>query len=206
MQAAARSANVAADSIVLLTETSSATLSAIGISTVTNPFPSQGGADEEPAERVRQLAPFAFRNKLLRAVRPEDYEQAAESLPWVQRAGTIFRWTGSWLTVFTTVDPIDSIQIQPTQRIELTNLLNRRRMAGYESYIPDPIYVALDLEITVCAQTTAFHADVEAELLLGLSTFVLPNGQKGFFHPDNFTFGTPLERSALEAAIQDCFV
>lgn len=26
---------------------------------------------------------------------------------------------------------------------------------------------------------------------------------KGFFHPDNFTFGTPLRRSALEAAIQE---
>ena len=30
-----------------------------------------------------------------------------------------------------------------------------------------------------------------------------PRPIKGFFDPDNFTFGTPLRRSALEAAIHD---
>jgi hypothetical protein len=30
----------------------------------------------------------------------------------------------------------------------------------------------------------------------------LPDGRKGFFHPDHFSFGDPLERSALEAAAQ----
>jgi hypothetical protein len=32
-----------------------------------------------------------------------------------------------------------------------------------------------------------------------------PDGTEGFFYPDHFTFGTPLERSALEAAIQDAY-
>ena len=44
------------------------------------------------------VAPEAFRAVTYRAVRPEDYAEAAERLPWVQRAGATFRWTGSWLT------------------------------------------------------------------------------------------------------------
>jgi hypothetical protein len=35
-----------------------------------------------------------------------------------------------------------------------------------------------------------------------LSDCVNPDGATGFFYLDRFTFGTPLERSALEAAIQ----
>jgi len=30
----------------------------------------------------------------------------------------------------------------------------------------------------------------------------LTRGPDAFFHPDNFTFGTPLRRAALEAAVQ----
>src|SRR5262249_59205167 len=71
------------------------------ITQVTNPLPAEGGQDAEPADRVREMAPQAFRAKQYRAVRAEDYEQTATSLPWVQRAGTAFRYTGSWLSVFT---------------------------------------------------------------------------------------------------------
>jgi hypothetical protein len=137
-----------------------------------------------------------------RAVRPEDYEKAAETLPWVQRAGTTFRWTGSWLTVFTTVDPKGTTVLPAARRIEVIELLNRYRLAGYESYVPPPRYVGLDLTVYVCAQPDAFRGDVEAAVLAALGTSVLPNGTRAFFHPDNFTFGTPLEPSALEAAIQ----
>jgi hypothetical protein len=86
--------------------------------------------------------------------------------------------------------------------IELINLLNRRRLAGYESYVPAPEYTSIDLQIAVCAQANAFRGDVEAAVLKTLSTSKFPDGSTGFFYFDRFTFGTPLERSALEAAIQ----
>ncbi len=38
------------------------------------------------------------------------------------------------------------------EHIELINLLNRYRLAGYESYVPAPRYVSLDLYLTVCAK------------------------------------------------------
>lgn len=189
--------NVAADSITKVDPAAAAL-----VLSVTNPFAAAGGADEEPDGQAQRLAPQAFRTKQFRAVRPEDYQAAAETLPWVQRAGATFRWTGSWLTVFTTPDPLGSEELPVDQHRQLIELLNRYRLAGYESYVPTPRYVSLDLQITVCAQPDAFRSGVQAALLVALSASRLADGTTGFFHVDHFTFGTPLERSALEAAIQ----
>jgi hypothetical protein len=175
------------------------------VNAVTNPFAATGGADAEPNEQVARLAPQAFRAVQYRAVRPEDYEKAAETLPWVLRAGTVFRWTGSWLTVFTTADPEGTEKIPVDDYIELIMLLNRYRMAGYESYVPAPDFVSIDLIVTVCALPNAFRGDVEAAVVSALSTSQFPDGSTGFFYFDHFTFGTPLERSALEAAIQSAY-
>jgi hypothetical protein len=175
------------------------------VASVTNPFAAAGGADQESNDSVRRLAPQAFRAVQYRAVRPEDYVAAAETLPWVERAGTVFRWTGSWLSVFTTADPVGSEQISTVEELGLIRLLNRRRMAGYESYAPAPHYVALDLQIHVCARPDAFRGDVKQAVLTALSSVANSDGTTGFFYPDNFTFGTPLEKSALEAAIQKSY-
>jgi hypothetical protein len=172
---------------------------------VTNPFAATGGADEEPDETVVRLAPQAFRAVRYNAVLASDYAGAAETLPWAERAGTVFRWTGSWLTVFTTADPEGSEQITDPELLGLIQLLNRRRLAGYESYAPSPQYVSFDIEVYVCAQPDAFQGDVEAAVLTALSAVKNPDGTFGFFYLDNFTFGQPLERSALEAAIQNSY-
>lgn len=192
--------NVAADAITKVDPSS-----AMAGWLVTNPFPAEGGADEESDERVRRLAPQKFRAKQFRAVRPEDYEAAAQTLPWVFNAGTKFRWTGSWLTVFTTVDPKGTEEFSVKNHIELINLLNRYRLAGYESYTPLPRFTSLDLVVTVCARRDAFRGDVAEAILSVLSAKTFIDKSTGFFHPDRFTFGTPLERSRLEAAIQSAY-
>jgi hypothetical protein len=181
--------NVAADAIAITPAASSF------IVAVTNPFAAEGGSDAETDQRVRRMAPQAFRARQFRAVRSEDYARAAETLPWVSKAGSRFRWTGSWLTVFTTADPRAAEEVSVDQEIELIDLLNRYRLAGYESYTLAPRFVSLDLQLTVCARSEAFRGDVERAVRETLSTI-------RFFHPDAFTFGTPLERSALEAAVQ----
>jgi hypothetical protein len=190
--------NVAADSIRKVDPAAAAWIQA-----VTNPFPAAGGTDEESIEQVQRLAPYAFRAQQLRAVRAADYQAAAQTLPWVQRAGTTFRWTGSWLTVFTTPDPKGSEVLTPEQQTDILNLLNRYRLAGYESYVLNPRYASLDLQVVVCACTEAFQGEVKASILAALSATRLSDGTLGFFHPDRWTFGMPLERSALAAAIQD---
>jgi Baseplate J-like protein len=192
--------NVAADTITKVDPASAALVTA-----VTNPFPASGGADEEPPEQIARLAPQQFRAVQYRAVTPSDYQNAAETLPWVLRAGTVFRWTGSWLTVFTTADPKGNEVFSVDEHIELVNLLNRYRLAGYESYVPAPNYIAIDLKVTVCASPTAFRGDVETAVISALSASQLADGTTGFFYFDRFTFGTSLERSALEAAIQSAY-
>jgi hypothetical protein len=173
------------------------------VSTVSNPLPAINGLDPETPAQIRQLAPEAFKALTFRAVRPEDYAEALERLPWVQRAGAAFRWTGSWLTAYATPDPRGSTVLSGVQRTDAFNQLDRFRQAGRPAYTLDPIYANLDLDIAVCVATSAYRGEVEQSVLKVLLGVREVRPRTGFFAPDNFTFGTPLERSRLEAAIQD---
>jgi hypothetical protein len=195
--------NVAADAIERVDHAGAFAGTAAAVVAVGNPLPAEGGADQEPADRVREMAPQAFRARQFRAVRAEDYQDAARTLPWVQRAGTSFRYTGSWLSVFTAADPQASEALPVERMVELTRLLDRYRLAGYESFALAPRYASLDLDVTVCARPDAFRGDVKRAVQAALDTGGHPDGSRGFFHPDRFTFGVALERSGLEAVIQE---
>ncbi|HEV7800472.1 MAG TPA: hypothetical protein VGP15_05295, partial [Burkholderiales bacterium] len=56
-----------------------------------------------------------------------------------------------------------------------------------------------DLEISVCVAPGAYPGEVKERVLIALFG---DRHTVGFFDPDNFTFGTPLSRGALMAAIQ----
>jgi hypothetical protein len=172
------------------------------IASVTNPLPGTGGRDQESSEKVRELAPYAYQATPYRAVRREDYEQWAMTLPGVQQAGTTFRYTGSWLTVFTALDPVGRETLPPKLAGNVTDRLNRRRLAGYESFVVPPRYASLDIWVTVCARPDAFRGDVKRAVLVALEATPHVDGTRGFFHPDRFTFGMGVKRSALEAAVQ----
>lgn len=186
-----RAGNVAADSI-----TGFDAAAAPFIEAITNPLPATGGVDPETPEEVRRDAPEAFRAVTYRAVREEDYAEAAERLPWVQRAGATFRWTGSWLTAFVTPDPEGAVTLSAPRRRELEDQIDRFRQAGREAHVLDPVYADLDVELHVCVAPSAYRGEVAEAILEALSA------RGGFFDPDNFTFGTPLRRSQLEAAVQ----
>jgi hypothetical protein len=190
--------NVPADTVTTIATNPSQVLSC------TNPFPGAGGTDAETPQQIRDGAPRAFRDDPLRVVRPADYVAAAQSLRWVQQAGTTFRWTGSWLTVATTADPKTSEQPTLPEIESLTDLLNRRRLAGYESYVLPPRYMSVDLQITLCADPAYFAADVKAAVLTALRPGPLPDGGVGFFDHSRWRFGGALESSSLLAAVQAC--
>jgi len=192
------SGNVAADSITKIDPATQGVLAA-----VRNPFAVTTGGDAETAAHIATMAPQAFQAVQYRAVRASDYEAAAETLSWVQKAAASFRWTGSWMTVFTTPDPTGGATISVDEQIQLVELLNRYRLAGYEAYAPTPDYLSVDLRIEVCAQTGWRAGDVEASVLDVLGSSTRPNDASGFFFADRFSFGTPLYRSRLEQAIQD---
>jgi predicted phage baseplate assembly protein len=194
--------NVAADTVRFSDPNGGTDFSAFGFKVVRvwNPLPTSGGVDAETAAEVRRDAPEAFRAVTYRAVRPEDFDEAAQRLAWVQRAGTSFRWTGSWLTAFTAADPRERADLPPDQRRALAIHLDRFRQAGREVHVLEPRYANLELRIAFCVEASAYAAQVEravAQALLGRG-----DRRDGFFAPDRFTFGTPLDRSELEVAIQ----
>jgi hypothetical protein len=168
----------------------------------TNPFPAAGGADAQTLQQVKDAAPEQFRAQPLCVVRPEDYVSAAQSLPWVAQAGSVFRWTGSWLSAYTTADPATSEQVSPGQVAELTALLNRQRLAGYASYVLSPRYLSVDLQVTVLAEPDQFRGNVEAAVLARLRPGQPPGGLVGFFDHSQWRFGMPLQWSMLAAAVQ----
>jgi len=173
------------------------------IKEINNPLPSFTATDPETFEQIRQNAPHAFRELLMRAVLEEDYSEAAERLDWIQKAGTSFRWTGSWLAAFTTPDPRGAAGMTENQRFDLHDQIGRFRQTGREAYVMDPRYVDLDLRITVCVDPSAYRGEVKEKIFETLIGEKHNNGHGAFFSPDNFTFGTPLLRSNLEAKILD---
>ena len=166
-----------------------------------NPLPARGGVDPESMEKVRQDAPVAFQIQE-RAVTADDYAKVAERHLEVQRAAATIRWTGSWRTIFLTVDRLGGRPVDAAFEQDLRQHLERFRMAGHDVEIDGPRFVALEIEIFVCVQSGYFPSDVRAALLQVFSNTTLPDGRRGFFHPDNFTFGQPVYLSALYAAAQ----
>ena len=168
---------------------------------VRNPMPASGGMEPESIEHARQGAPRSFREQE-RAVTPEDYARIVERHPEVQRAASSVRWTGSWRTVFLTVDRLGGLEVDAAFEEEMRLYLERFRMAGHDVEIDGPRFVFLEVEMLVCVEPEYFRADVKSVLLDIFSDRSLPDGRRGVFHPDNFTFGQPVYLSPLYAAAQ----
>ena len=191
--------NVGADALFHLVTDDPAV--AGGVLSVRHPLPARGGIDPESLEHVRQSAPVAFRT-LERAVTPDDYATVAERHPEVQRAQATVRWTGSWRTVFLTIDRLGGRPVDDAFEGLLREHLERYRMAGHDLEIEQPRFVDLEVELFVCVEPGYFRSHVEAALREVLSNRATPSGQRGAFHPDNFTFGQPVYLSRLYAAAQ----
>ncbi|MFC7907224.1 baseplate J/gp47 family protein [Streptomyces nigra] len=166
--------------------------------TVTNPLPAAGGADPETLAEVRALAPHAFRSPL-RAVTSADYADVAMRHPGVQRAVGRRRWTGSWYAQEVILDPLAAFADDRSMAAEIAELLETHRMAGVDVEVTQPAYVPLEIVMDVCVLPGHRRADVAASLTRAFSAGRLPDGSCGFFHPDNFTFGTTLFLSDVVA-------
>ncbi len=163
-----------------------------------NPLPSKGGTDPEPVEQVRLYAPWKFRTQK-RAVTENDYAEIAQRYPDVQKAVGTLLWTGSWYTMLVTVDRKEGRPVNDDFRNELFNFMEGFRLAGYDLEIESPIFVSLYIKMTVCVKPGYFSPDVEYALLRTFSNMDMQGGSRGFFHPDNFTFGKPVYLSKVVA-------
>ncbi len=141
------------------------------------------------------------------AVTAADYQKAAQdfigpdgSSP-IQRASAAYRWNGSWLTVALGIDPVGGEILSSQLCAELLGFLDGVRLAGYDLEVSGASYVPIDLTIGLCVTPGFISATVEQGVLLALSNGVLAGGGKGFFHPDNFSFGDNVFVSRILAAV-----
>lgn len=163
---------------------------------VSNPLAAANGADAETPAAARRDAPEAWKAVTHRAVRPEDYSEAAERLDWVDRAASRSLWTGSWQTVFTTPDPRDMATLPDDRRAELEDWLDRFRQTGRDTRVADPVYADLDFEITVCVERDRERSDVARRVRDRLSS-----RPGAFFDPNRRSFADGVERARLEAEV-----
>lgn len=172
------------------------------IKKVWNPLAAIGGAEQETTELVKQKAPNAFRRQE-RAVTMADYEDLSKRCdPNIQRSAASLRWTGSWRTVFLTVDRLSGLEVENKFERQLRNCMEKYRMAGQDLEVDSPQLVSLEIEMVVCVKRDYITSDVKAALLEVFSNRRLPRKQIGVFHPDNFSFGQPVYLSRLYAAAQ----
>jgi len=182
------------------------------IDRVRNPLAATGGVDPESIAEVQHWAPQAFRVEQLRAVTEQDYATVAKKLPQVQSAVAGFRWTGSWYTVFVGIQPSSTADLirKPNGFMLLSDSLTEAvfqfltsyRQTGYDLEIRPPQFLPLEINITVCTASGYFRGDVEQAVVDRLSSRILADGSRGFFHPGNWVFGKSLYLSQIYAAVQ----
>lgn len=174
----------------------------IGVQRVRNPLPAQGGSGPEPISEVKLFAPSAFRRELARAVIADDYARLAERVPGVQRAAATLRWSGSWHDVHVMIDAQAHRAGDARLLDEVRTLLARFQRIGHAVTVAWARTVSIRLEIDVCVRDGYTRGQVKAALLDALGNRLLPNGQRGLFHPDNVTFGTSIALSRIVALAQ----
>lgn len=189
------SGNVARDAIVLFDSTTN------GVVGVSNPLPAWGGVDPETVDHVRQSAPVAFRTQE-RAVTPADYVAVASTYPGVQRAAATLRWTGSWTTVFLTIERTAQAALDDGFIDGLEAYVDRYRMAGFDLAVEDGMAVPLYISMQVCVRCGYVATDVQQDLLAIFSNQVLPDGTLGMFSPSRLDLGEAFYLSPLYAAAQ----
>ncbi len=193
--------NVAMNAIALIDLPSGVPSGVAGVTGVSNPLPAWGGVDPETVDHVRQSAPAAFRTQE-RAVTAADYQALAMQYPGVQQAAATLRWTGSWHTVFITIERDQQAPLGTSFIDGLQAYLDGYRMAGVDLQIEDGVQVPLLIQMSVCVQPDYVATDVEQALLAVFSSQVQPDGTLGLFNPARLELGQPFYLSPLVAAAQ----
>lgn len=192
--------NVGAESITRLVTTKT-TFTGVDIK-VRNPLAARGGTEPEPMAEAKLFAPYGFRKKLQRAIIAGDYQSLAARNPKLQRASGELVWTGSWYEADVAVDPLGSETAGDEFLKDIQAYLERYRRMGHDLHVEQAEYVPILLALEVCALPHYQPGHVKAALLEAFSNRVLPGGKRGFFHPDNLTFGEGIYLSKIIATAQ----
>ncbi len=167
---------------------------------VRNPLPATGGTEPEPISEVKLYAPGSFRKIMERAITADDYRLLAQRNKKLQRAAAELVWTGSWYEAEVSVDPLGT-NVPPSELLKSVEKdLRQYRRMGHEIRVRAAKYVPIELSLVVNVLPHYQQAHVKAALLDSFSNRNLAGGKRGFFHPDNFSFGDTVEVSSIIAA------
>jgi predicted phage baseplate assembly protein len=174
------------------------------IAKVRNPLPALGGTEPEPVAEAKLFAPHAFRQELQRAIIADDYSALVEAGfdKQVQRAAAALRWNGSWYEALVAIDQFGKEQADAALLNDIYRRLHRYRRIGHEVRTQSARPVPLVIEMRVCVHAHYLRGHVKAALLEVFGGGVLADGRKGFFHPDNLSFGEGIYLSRLVATAQ----
>lgn len=194
--------NIGQDSlchIVLRNDTDLQVRLSESIIAINNPLPALGGVDPEGVEDIRQNATGAFTLQD-RGVTPQDFITIVTRDAQVHRANAILRWTGSWYTLFLVVERARGLPVDDLFKQSLRQSLEQYRMAGTDLVVVSPVYVPLEIDVQVTVKQGYLPANVQAALSKVFSNRQWPDGTRGVFYPDNFSFGQTVYLNPLYVA------
>ncbi|HEV7389315.1 MAG TPA: hypothetical protein VGN73_11950 [Gemmatimonadaceae bacterium] len=166
-----------------------------------NPFDVTNGRAPEPAATIIRRVPEAYRRHQLRAITLQDYVDRAKSVPGVSGAAASYAWTGSWRTVQITIDPVGTTELTPEARADIAHRLDAVRLIGEDLEIRPPRFVPLEIHVSLCASLDYWPEDLKSILEQEFSDGWTPDGRRGFFNPDLWTFGQQLKASQINGRI-----
>ena len=181
--------NVGAEAIAYLVLASG--VEAGGVERVRNPLPATGGADPEPVDVVRTMAPLALHRTRLRAVTAADYAELAAQVPGVQRAAASFRYVAGSAEVHVAIDPFGADAPTDVLIDAVTAALEPYRRIGHEMVAGPADLVPLFVEVTICVADGYPRGQVVE---------AVTNVLLALFRPDAVSFGEPVRTSRLVAA------
>jgi hypothetical protein len=99
------------------------------------------------------------------------------------------------------IDRKGGLRVDDAFRRALLAHLESFRLMGFDVALREAVAAPLDIELLVCAKPGELRSTVAARVREALRPSGGASGQTGFFHPDRFTFGSPLYLSSLIAAV-----
>ena len=166
-----------------------------------NPFDVRDGRGPERIPEILRSAPEAYRARQLRAVTLADYITRAEEVPGVAKAVARYAWTGSWRTVRIAVDPAGTPDLSLELRRRVLGHLEAVRLIGEDIELRAALPVPLAVTVVLCVSPTHWIEDVRMALEDEFTDSYTGDGRRGFFHPDEWTFGQPIHKSQLAGRV-----
>jgi len=173
------------------------------IKNVTNLLPAKGGVDKQSLEDAKIRGPKTLKIQE-RAVTPEDYSKLIKKqFPIISQIQTRFSHNGGWNTLEILLDMKNNIE--PDKRIlkELKIFIDKIRMIGYDAKISLTEYISPEIEISIFLEKNFIKTEVESKLNFLLGDKEDETGNRGFFHPENFSFGDSIYISKLYDVIEN---